>query len=246
MAEDSTGDVGAFDDLGERIAAAAELIDAPEGAPVVELRRRARRRVRRRRSVQAVAAAAAVGLAAVAAVQLVRPAQREVMVAEPPVIEDRPLGTSPGASGEWTWRDVDTMTSRTGSPAGYGVRTTAGADDLLIYLTDEGVCLDAPTCDEARAHFGAEELQREFVDANGGPAAGLIGEGAPFGDWNVVVVPGVTGDLFVGRRSGVDVPGGPSAQRFEGPPTCRWCSISWPRRRPRPLGWCSPDRASAG
>lgn len=204
------------DELGELIAAATDQIETPEGAPVVELRRRARGRVRRRRTLATVASAAVVALGAVAAVQLVQPADQEVFVAEPPVIEDQPLGTSPGHLGEWAWHDVDTMSSRTGSAAGYGTRTAPGAEDLLIYLTDEGVCLDATSCVDARADFGADELAAEYVGTDGGPAAGLIGDGAPFEAWNVAVVPGVTGDLFVGRSSAVAVPGVSATQRFEG------------------------------
>ncbi|MEZ5380223.1 MAG: hypothetical protein R2754_00350 [Microthrixaceae bacterium] len=211
------GDVVGSDDdaLAARIRAAAELIEPPTGAPVPVLRRRAQRRVRRRRGLAAAGSVAVVLAVAASATLLVGPNHGRVSVAEPVAVADRALGRSPGVAGEWTWRDMEALKSRTGKASGYGIREGAG-DDLLVYLDESGVCLDGDSCRASADGFGANDLRRRFVARNGGPAAPLIGPGAPFAGWDVAVVPGITGDLHSGRQSGVDVPGGPAGQRFVG------------------------------
>lgn len=198
----------------ERIADRVESAEVPAAPTMDELRTRAHRRSVRRNRVRGGVVVAVLGVAVVAASLTTAPDQR-VETAAPPGYETEAVGSTP-SSASWEWRSVPSMLSRTGEPVGYGVRPVTGSNDVLVYLDDGGVCVDAASCDEARDSYGPRRLQADYVDIDTGALRSIVGSGAPFEGWNVVVVPGVTGDFQLGSRAEADVPGGPSAQHFVG------------------------------
>ncbi len=197
------------------LAATIEDGDLPAPPPLADIRRRAHRRHSRRRALSG-AAIVVVLVAAVAGAGLVDRSDAELTTATPPGVEIERFDRVPEGIGSWEFRTSPAIVSRTAEQSGFGLRRVTGADDLLVYLDDGGVCVDAVSCRTARSSFDGADLEAEFVEADGGDLDSLIAAGGPFAAWNVVVVPGITGDFHAGDNTGVDVPGGPQDQQFVG------------------------------
>jgi hypothetical protein len=197
------------------LAATIEDGDLPAPPPLADIRRRAHRR-RSRRHALGGAAIVAFLVAGFVGAGLLERNDAELTTATPPGIEIERFDRVPDGIGTWEFRTSPAIVSRTGEQSGFGLRRVTGADDLLIYLDDGGVCVDAVSCSVSRSSFDGADLEAEFVEADGGDLESLIAAGGPFAGWNVVVVPGITGDFHAGANTDVDVPGGPRDQQFVG------------------------------
>ncbi|MEQ8840306.1 MAG: pectin acetylesterase-family hydrolase [Acidimicrobiales bacterium] len=197
-----------------------EAIATPDAPPMAELRRRRRNRRVRRRGGALVVALAVVGGLAVA----LPASETEVETAAFPeglltlpsaavAVDDDGAGVAGSAA--WTWRPADSLQARDGSTTGVALRRNAESSDVLVYLLDGGICLDAETCDRHDADYDAEDFARDTAEG------GLLSQGVfdvdegYFRDWNVVAIPNANGDLHLGR-SADPAAAGDATQHFVG------------------------------
>ncbi len=101
----------------------------------------------------------------------------------------------------WEWMDIEDTQCRDGSPTGIGIRfSETGSDKLAVYLEATGICFLAGQC-EGMDHFNEEYLR--FAIYEGYLTSGLFNreqEVNPISDWNMVYVPGCTGDMMAGNN----------------------------------------------
>ena len=106
----------------------------------------------------------------------------------------------------WTWIPIPGAYCADGSPTGLGINPHAGASQLMIYLAGGGMCFDYTTCFVAKTAsnldgFTATDLAGDISELDDQPG-GLNRSNAdnPFKDWNYVVLPYCTGDIFAGTQ----------------------------------------------
>jgi hypothetical protein len=127
----------------------------------------------------------------------------------------KPIDAPPG---EWTWIAVDGATCRDGSPTGFGVRTVAGSDKLVIYLEGGGACFNGTTCGINPGAFGSTTFSGWKGTAGNTGIFAKDNVENPVKDWNMVYVPYCSGDIHAGNATNADVTGAlsPKDQDFVG------------------------------
>ena len=187
------------DDLADRVRG----LDLPERPGVDAVRQRVRRRRWRKR---AVAGAAVAGVAALIAVpNLDRGSSITTTDPATPSVD----GPVPAPDGTWTWVESARLVARDGSSTGYALREFADSNDLLVYLDDGALCVNAGTCGSSQASFDDDAFERRFADPDSpvGAIFDLPAPDNPFAGWNAVVLPHTTGDLYSGANPTADIPG---------------------------------------
>lgn len=118
-------------------------------------------------------------------------------------------------AGFWQWVSMPGMRCRDSTETGFGIRRSAGSDELLIVLQAGGACFNAETCASNRSDFDVSDFVN-FVASEGREGIYNVRPDNPFRDWNVVFVPHCTGDLHVGDSTDVAVEGVEGLQQFVG------------------------------
>lgn len=115
----------------------------------------------------------------------------------------------------WRWIGVDGMRCRSGSTTGYGVRTTATRDSVLIVLDSGGTCTSFATCFRNAASYSPADFDVEIGRLYD---QGLFEDRPenPFRGWTAYFVPYCTGDLHLGRATGREIESVPGTQDFVG------------------------------
>lgn len=118
----------------------------------------------------------------------------------------------------WTWVDVPGATCRNGTATGFGVRIHRASSQLLVFLGTTGICFNGLSCTASPASFGSTQFDAWKTSAGTSGIFDGTDPANPLRDWNVVYVPGCTGDGHAGVNSGVNVPGSsaPQSQAFVG------------------------------
>lgn len=131
----------------------------------------------------------------------------------PPMGEPLPTATP----GTWTWIDINGALSRDGSPAGFYYKySQTGNKNLLIYMVGGALCLDNFICSLNPANkemsltvenviFGVPNFLglSDPQDPNLPKwQSGIFKDDPtnPVKDWNMIFIPNVTGDLFLGSK----------------------------------------------
>lgn len=116
--------------------------------------------------------------------------------------------SDPRSPASWEYHSTEGALCRDGSEAAYYLKREVFDKRLLIYLAGGGACFNPLTCSQNPSRVGDQ-----FPDN-----AGIFAEREdnPFRDFNVMYVPYCTGDVFVGSRSDVRVPGVNGVQQFVG------------------------------
>lgn len=106
----------------------------------------------------------------------------------------------------WTWIPIPGTYCANGSPTGLGINPHQGATKLQVFLAGGGMCFDYLTCFVAKTAsnldgFSQTELNADISELDNQPG-GLNRADAtnPFKDWNYVVLPYCTGDIFAGTQ----------------------------------------------
>jgi len=137
-------------------------------------------------------------------------------------------------AGKWNYLEVEGAKSRDGSPAGFYYKFSDTSKNLMIFLMGGGACYEGFSCGcnpvnkdfsltadmvitGITAVLGADPVPQ---DPNTLPATqgAIFGSDPanPVGDWNMVFVPYVTGDVYGGSRENATVPNVPGNQQFVG------------------------------
>ena len=119
-------------------------------------------------------------------------------------IKSQALASTP----TWQYHAPKGAICRSGSPAGYFLRTQKNSKKLVIGLGGGGACFNGITClgnantvsNQRPSDVGILDLRKEN----------------PTHTWNHAFVPYCTGDAFTGNAKNVHVPGGPRGQHFVG------------------------------
>lgn len=122
--------------------------------------------------------------------------------------------------GDWTWKTLEGMACRDGSPTGYAIRTAPATAtqkarrSVLFWLEGGGACFDWTSCYATPVRKGPAEFA-EAIASKGDK--GIFSDRAsnPFAEWNVVYVPYCTGDVHAGNNPNGQVDRHPR-QRFVG------------------------------
>lgn len=140
----------------------------------------------------------------------------------PPVGEPLPSATP----GTWNWIAIDGALSRDGSAAGFYYQySKTGSKNLMIYLAGGGACFDAMTCQcnpyNKEVSMTCEDVGSCTPNVLSGPdkepqdptgsrwQTGIFKNDPanPVKDWNMVFVPYVTGDTYMGSRPNMPIEG---------------------------------------
>jgi hypothetical protein len=112
---------------------------------------------------------------------------------------------------KWTWIPFAETKCRDGSAAGIAVSLNSPSKKLVIFLQGGGSCFDAGTCSSNPANIpAASQLPN---------STGILDRGNmenPVKDWNYVYVPYCTGDIHIGDKENVTIPGVDGMQQFVG------------------------------
>jgi Pectinacetylesterase len=117
---------------------------------------------------------------------------------------------------DWRWIPIEGTMCRGGTETGIGLRLVEGSDKVAIYLQPTGICAFEGQCRDERDHFD-EEVFEQVRDEK--LYKGLFNaemSDNPMRDWNLVFVPGCTGDMYVGNNPNGFALGLPFPQRFVG------------------------------
>ncbi len=104
----------------------------------------------------------------------------------------------------WTYIPTPGAICGNGSATGLGINPHAGATNLLIFLVGGGMCFDYATCFVAKTAsnltgYNQTDLDQAITsDLLGKPGVLRRDPTNPFKDYNLVVLPYCTGDLFAG------------------------------------------------
>ncbi len=112
------------------------------------------------------------------------------------------------AAESWEYHTVSGARCRDGSEAGYYLKRRTFENRLLIFMEGGGACFNALTCSQSPPNMG-----NQFPGQSGILAAR---DDNPLNAWNTMYVPYCTGDVFVGSRNNVRVPGVRGLQQFVG------------------------------
>lgn len=120
---------------------------------------------------------------------------------------DRIPYTDERSPAKWEYHSATGARCRDGSEAAYYLKREGFDKKLLIYLEGGGACFNALTCSQNPSRVGDQFPGKEGIFADR--------DDNPLRDYNVMYVPYCTGDVFVGSRSNVNVPG-VGTQQFVG------------------------------
>lgn len=99
----------------------------------------------------------------------------------------------------WNWlQPGGETTCSDGSPYQFAVREGSG-EDLLIYFQGGGACWSALTCGPLNRTF-TPSVDPEAIEQQGDGIFNFERPDNPFGDYDMVVIPYCTGDVFMGDR----------------------------------------------
>ncbi len=116
----------------------------------------------------------------------------------------------------WTWVPVPEAKCRGGGSAGFGVRINPASTKLVIYLQQGGACFNVATCGQNASSFSSAKFDSWKTSVGQSGLFDPTNAENAVKDWSFVFVPYCTGDVHAGNATGIDVPGGPTAQSFVG------------------------------
>ena len=123
----------------------------------------------------------------------------------------KPTG-EPIAAGDkqWTWIAFPDSKCRDGSTAGISVSLNSSSKKLMLFLEGGGACFDAGTCATNPATVASKMPASDMGVFDRSQTEN------PVRDWNFAYVPYCTGDVHMGDKEDVMVPGVAGVQQFVG------------------------------